>query len=131
MKVEAVHNDMRFWPEVDASRIPTPTDIAVVTTLGDKRVGVHPIHEYNDAYRRAGNASGRGGARAELVPIDTRQLLALSGKTPEQFIASLDSATLLELRHLAIDACVDALRYCNDPAVRADASGVLVKLGVI
>lgn len=117
------------WPNVVAHE-PKRTDVAVVTTIGSARLGLHPIYQYNEAYFQASKLSVQLDAQAEVTPIDTRDLLSLSGMSPEDFIRSLDEATKLELRLLAIDACVDALLHCNDRAVRSEAAAVLTKLGV-
>lgn len=62
--------------------------------------------------------------------MSLRELLAFMGMTEAQFIEGM-SPEVEEFRQLAVDACMRALRDCNEPAVRADALEVLAGMGVM
>jgi hypothetical protein len=67
----------------------------------------------------------------KVLCLSLRELLAQMGTTPAEFFASMTPEEDTELRQLAIDACMNALRQSNEASVRADAMEALTALGVL
>lgn len=110
---------------------PLPEDCIVMTRIGKAHV-FQPITEYDAAVRDSVSLADHMEAHIDVVPMGIDDFVRIkSGLTLEQFIRTLPRAVLEELRQACINGCAEAVRYCDDPAVRAQAAAVLVKLGVV
>lgn len=107
---------------------PMAGDVAVVTRVGTAEV-VRPIHEYRAAVHDAEMLADHMSLHVDVIPINTDELLARAGMTPESLVASLSPAEREQLRQDCIATCAEAVRYSEDPAVIAAAECVLRKLG--
>lgn len=105
-----------------------PGDVAVVTRLGTAEV-VQPIHQYRAAVQEAVTLADHMRLHVDVTPIDTDELLARAGMTPESLVASLSPVERDQLHQDCINTCTDAVRYSEDPAVVAAAEHTLRKLG--
>jgi hypothetical protein len=118
-----------------AALVPGPDDLFVVTTIGGRRVTVQPIDEYDKALKTAEafarQTSTPRPLSVKVLCLSLRELLAQVGTTPAEFFAGMTPEEDAELRRLAIDACMNALRKSNEASVRADAMEALTALGVI
>ncbi|MEJ2031663.1 MAG: hypothetical protein P8Y63_01175 [Deltaproteobacteria bacterium] len=103
---------------------PLPSDVAVVSRIGTARV-VQPIHEYEQAVREAVAIADHMQAHVDVVPVSASEMLELLGVSPESLLDDLSAAEREELRRACITACINAIRYSNDPEVVAEASEVL------
>lgn len=109
---------------------PLPGDVAVVTRMGTVQV-VQPIQQYRAAVQEAVAIADHMRAHVDVVPIDTGELLARGGMTPESFVASLSPDERDQLRQDCINACTDAMRYSDEPEVVAEAVQTLGVLGIV
>ena len=117
-----------------AALAPSPGDLFVVTAIGGKVVFLQGAHDYEKALRLAETF-------AEQMPPPNRpftvkvlgmsldELLAFKGISRDEFAASISPEADVETRRLAVATCKEALRDCNDPAVRRDAYDLLVSIG--
>jgi hypothetical protein len=122
---------MSWNSEYVAALPPVPGDIFVVTSILGKRVALQPIGDYDKAVATARAFAGQTRHPIKVLSMSLRELLAFMGIPLADFVSGMSPAVEQELRQLAIDGCMAALRECNDPAVRADAHKVLVDLGVL
>lgn len=106
---------------------PMAGDVAVVARLGTAEI-VRPIQECRAAVHDAANLADHMLLHVDVIPIDTDELLARAGMTPESFVASLSPQEREQLRQDCINACTDAVRYSEDPAVIPTAEHTLRKL---
>lgn len=106
---------------------PLSCDVAVVSHIGTAQV-VQPIQQHRAAVHEAAAIADHMQHHVDVVPIDTDELLARVGMTPESLVASLSPVGLAELRQDCINACTDAIRYSEDPAVVAAAQHTLCTL---
>jgi hypothetical protein len=110
---------------------PEAGDSVVMTRIGTARA-FQPITRYEPAVREAAVMADYMQAHVDVVPMRIEEFVLLkSGMSMEDWLLTLSDATLEELRQLSIEACAEAVRYCDDPTVRAEAAAVLVKLGVV
>lgn len=107
---------------------PMAGDVAVVTRVGTAEV-VRPIQEYRAAVHEAEMLADHMSLHVDVTPINTDELLAREGMTPESLVASLSPVERDQLRQDCINACTDAVRYSEDPAVVPTAERTLRKLG--
>lgn len=118
-----------------AALAPGPDDLFVVTTLFGKRVFVEPIGDYDKALRLAEAFASRTTQprpfTIKVLCMSFAELLAHMGTTREEYAKHLTPEEAESDRKLAISACMDMLRTCNDPAVRADALEILTSMGVL
>lgn len=105
---------------------PLPTDVAVVSRIGKARV-VQPIQDYEHAVSEAVRLADHMQHHIDVVPVDTRELLGLSGMSPEAFIESLSPAGREELREICICSCIDVISNCDDAILVAEAADALAK----
>jgi hypothetical protein len=114
---------------------PAPGDLFVVTTIGGKRVLVEPVTYYEKAL-----ALAEAFARATTQPrpftikvlcMTFGELIAHMGHKREDYADALSPEDAERDRQANISACMDLLRTCNDPQVRADALDILKKMGAI
>lgn len=108
---------------------PLPTDIAVITRVGVVEV-VQPIQKYPAAVSEAKALADHMVLHVDVTPIDTNELLARAGMTPESLVASLSHDERDQLRRDCVAACNDAMRYSDDPELVAIAVETLGELGV-
>lgn len=110
---------------------PLPGDSIVMTRIGTAQV-FQPITEYDAAVRDSVRLADHMEAHLDVVPMDIEDFVRLkSGMSLEQFIRTLPEAVLEELWHGCINGCVEAVRYSDDPVVRAQAAHVLQRVGHI
>ena len=113
---------------------PGPDDLFVVTMIGGKRALVDPVGQYARALRVA-DAFARRLQHHRRVTIRVLPMTAEEFQThigwPHSAEAGGSPTDEASDRTLVIDTCMEALRQCNEPAVRADAHSLLVTLGVI
>lgn len=109
---------------------PLPGDVAVVTRLGTAQ-SVQPIQQYRAAVQEAVNIADHMRTHVDVVPIDTDELLARAGMTPESFVASMTDEERDQLRQDSINACTDAMRYSDEPEVITEAVETLAMLGIV
>lgn len=114
-----------------AALAPGPGDLFVVTTTNGVRLAVQPIDEYGQAVATANAFAGQVKHPIKVQGMSLRELLAFMGMSEAQFIDGMAPEVEQEFKQLAVDACMKALRDCNDPAVRADALRVLTGMGVM
>lgn len=107
---------------------PMAGDVAVVTRVGTAEV-VQPIHQYRAAVQEAVTLADHMLHHVDVTPIDTDELLARAGMTPESLVARLSPQERAQVRRDCINTCTDAVRYSEDPAVVAAAEHTLRKLG--
>lgn len=116
---------------VVAAYEPLPTDCVVKVRIGTARAFV-PITEYDAAVREAVAMADHMEAHVDVVPMGIDEFVKnRSGRSMVAFLHTCSAAFIEELRQLSIEACADAVRFCEEPAVRAEAAAVLVKLGVV
>jgi len=117
-----------------ATMEPGPGDLFVVILMFGKPVFVEPIDQYDRGVRTAEGFARRlrhdRPLTLRVLGMSLHELLALMGTTPAEF-AGTSPKVEAEFRQLAVDACMGALRDCDDPAVRKDAYDLLVKMGVL
>ncbi|MBP6012138.1 MAG: hypothetical protein KBA31_07915 [Alphaproteobacteria bacterium] len=111
---------------------PLPTDNVVMTRIGNARAYVN-IDRYCAAVRNAVEAADdHADGHIDVVPMTITEFVQhKSGISFGDWLNSLPAATIETLRQDCIEACAEALRYCEEPAVRAEAAWVLAKLGVV
>lgn len=113
---------------------PSPGDLFVVTTMFGKASMVKPITDYDAAVRRAQAFTRRvRPVRPVVIKIfcvTFAEAVAL-GFIPADVFSDWTPEEHAEMRAAFITACKDALRTCNDPAVRADALKLLTDWGVL
>lgn len=118
-----------------ASMEPGPGDLFVVTTIGGKRALVEPIVQYERAVRIADAFARRlrheRPVTIRVLPMSAEELLAHMGLSREQLARGSTPEDDTADRKLVIDTCMAAIRDCPDPAVRADALGLLTSLGAM
>ena len=114
-----------------AALAPGPEDLFVVTTANGVRLAVQTIDEYGQAVATANAFAGQVKHPIKVLCMSFRELLASMGMTEAQFINGMAPEVEQELKQLAVDACMRALRDCNNPSVRADALAVLTGMGVM
>ena len=110
---------------------PLPTDNVVKTRIGTAKVFA-PITHYRAAVREAVESADHMEAHVDVIPMGIDEFVkSRSGMSMADFLRTCPDAFIEELRQLSIEACADAVRFCDEPAVRAEAAAVLVKLGVV
>jgi hypothetical protein len=67
----------------------------------------------------------------EVVPITGAEYLRCNRDAMEKTLMGMSDQERGELRQWAIKACVEILRDCDDPAVRAEAYDALVQMKVV
>jgi len=118
-----------------ATMAPGPGDLFVVTTMFGKPVLVEPVDQYDRAVRVAEGFARRlrhdRPLTIRVMGMSLHELLAFMGITEAELAAGISPKVEGEFRQLAIDACMGALRECNEPTVRKDAFDLLIKLGIL
>jgi len=114
---------------------PSPGDLFVVTTIDGKRVFVEAISKYASAVSTA-EAFARATTQpraftVKVLCMSFAELLAHMGHTREDYVKRLTPEDAEADRQAAIRHCMDMLRTCNEPQVRADALDILKELGAI
>lgn len=114
---------------------PSPGDLFVVTMIGGKRVFVEPVTQYEKA---VGLAEAFARAMTQPRPFTIKvlcmtfgELIAHMGHRREDYANALSPEDAERDRQAKISACMDLLRTCNDPQVRADALDILKEMGAI
>lgn len=117
-----------------ASMAPGPDDLFVVTTILAKTVFIQPVADYERAFKIAEafarHMTMKRPFAIKVIPMSLDEMLAHIGMTREEFAKGLPIDDIAA-RKLVVDTCMEALRDCADPAVRADALDLLTSLGVV
>lgn len=117
-----------------AALAPSPGDLFVVTTIGGKVVFLQGADDYEKALRLAEAFAEQMSPKerpftVKVLGMSLDELLAFKGVSRDDFVASISPEGDVEIRRFAVAACKEALRDCNDPAVRRDAYDLLVDMG--
>lgn len=88
-----------------------------------------PIEDYGEAVASATSMADAMAHQLYVVPMT--QAEALGTDEVQAAVARLDHQQRGELRRLAVATVAEVMRDSDDPAVRADAHEVLVKMGVV
>jgi len=110
---------------------PGPRDLFVVILIDGKRVGLHPVTEYERWRAAAQKLAREHECQVKVLPMGGHEVLAFYGIEPAsgalQPIENMDPA----FRKQAVKNCMDAIRECDDARVRQDALDMLRTLGVM
>lgn len=116
-----------------AALAPSPGDLFVVTTIGGKVVFLQGAEDYEKALRLAEAFAEQMQSdrpfTVKVLGMSLDELLAFKGISREEFVASVSPEADAEMRRSAVATCKEALRDCNDSAVRRDAYELLVRMG--
>ncbi|EJC63252.1 hypothetical protein QWA_06575 [Alcaligenes faecalis subsp. faecalis NCIB 8687] len=108
---------------------PMDTDVAVIVRIGTAQA-VYPIQQYRQAVQEAEAHADHMQQHVDVVPVNADELLALKGMTTEMLVADMTDDEREQLRKDCINACADAMRYSDDPALYPRAVATLRLLGV-
>lgn len=112
---------------------PCPGDLFVVTMLGGKVVFLQGADDYEKALRLAETFAEQmthdRPFTLKVVGLSLDELLAFKGISRDEFVAGISPESDAEMTKLTVATCKEALRDCNDPAVRRDAYDLLVAMG--
>jgi hypothetical protein len=108
---------------------PGPRDLFVVILINGKRVGLHPVEEYERWRAAAQKLACEHECQVKVLPMGGHELLAFSGVEPAapQPVENMDPA----FRAQAVKNCHAAIVECDDARLRQDALDLLRALGAM
>lgn len=111
---------------------PSPDDLFVVTTVGGKRVLMHPINEYDKAVSIAQAFTRHWRAdqpvTVKVLCLSGREAIAM-GYLPADPFRNETPEQQAEARRFVVNNLWNIIRTCNEPKPRAEALDLLRELG--
>ncbi|MQB43029.1 hypothetical protein [Rhizobium sp. ICMP 5592] len=108
-----------------------PQDRWVKTLIGNHCLTVQHISEYQQAVDWAVSMADQFDPPLTILPFDVNDFVKLNRDRLERGLALLTPEEQHQLRQDVVTTCVEVMRDCDDPDVRADAYDVLQKMRVV
>ena len=108
---------------------PGPRDFCLVLFADGKRVAVHNVANYDEAFHQANRLADELQCQMKLLPMTAAELIAFLNINPSQL--TQNTADDPAMRQLVVSTCKETLIKSNDQSARANALDLLVQLGLV
>jgi hypothetical protein len=110
---------------------PEPQDRWVKTVIGTRCLLVQHIDQYQQAVDWAVSMADQFDPPLHILPFDVNDMVKLNRHRLERGLASITPEERHQLRQAVVATCAEIMRDCDDPAIRAEAHEVLVKMRAV
>lgn len=108
---------------------PGPGDFCLVLFADGRRVSVHNVANYDEAFKQANRLADEMQCQMKLLPVTAAELNAFLNINPGNL--AQNTAGDPAMRQLVVSACKETLIKSNDQSARANALDLLVQLGLV